>query len=1005
MESFVAPKVAVCSTRNRLAKIMKSNNPSLRRRYRSTIVLATLWAGISVLAGPPGPTPQVPVGGGAPGPFPNTRVTGVNVVAKGSTTYNGNVEITGYEGNGPIPWTVTKYNRGDIAMRLAPANAAAADANTLNKGFTDFTTPTDASVAEAQSWRPNPVLGVAIPTARQNGPVDWGDGEGPLYPTVAISGASSGPGYSMTDGSFGTGQLDINLGRAGTHSSPEANFGFSVVWFPYDEGWIAGNIGNPILGDPNLYLPDGTATWDGAGQHSAGLSPGIMTWYIPPSPPGDGATYGGLGLLSLPGVDAETNGMLFATSSQGNSDVNIVGVAPTNDLTTGASGWIVTIREDSALTSDEAAVGQSQFEFVYIPYNAQNLTGGYINGTTGGSIRSAGSFTMARTGTGTYELTVPGKSGTNGTLLLQVADFEAGASMPMASRAFLSYQYNPGTGRFVIQCRRATTDTVSDLADANFYFTWVDFQNPLSPPEGPRFRNLDAVAVTDFNTISPSMANVAVNTDEPEILVTTVDTLNSGGYVDPTTGNTAVHVVIGYFYDPRTLTKTRGPFFIMGNGSLNGSGQINKHDVKYNPVSHQYDVVCLARQYSADAQHVLMIARVNPNSVAGTNEPLAGVFTYDGIADGTSYDDVSIAVSPKNGNFIVAAEHNVPEGSGNEAAYGALFGPTGTVLTPAPTRLDLLQPAGAPPAGDVDDPDIIYLPNEDAFLFFSNTSKPGGITNHIVGSVIQTTASGGSLQVSGPEQSLSTGTGTQGHPAAMENPFNGELITAFDFGNGTAQGNLSFYNIGAGPTYTFTEARPEIPYLNGAAPNPFRHQHPRLAADPNSGVILVAHQAYGSGVGLPNAYVFSAYDSNGAKMASQLSTPYFLADSYGAIGTGANDHNFVYDPQSDSFIAVFTSPAPVLTPTPGAFPRTYLASVSVTSSHLAVPPTLTIARSGNDVVIRWPASATGYVLKSTPSLTSPSWTGPAGGTPQPDGDFLKVTITAPTGNSFYRLEK
>lgn len=120
MESFVAPKVAVCSTRNRLAKIMKSNNPSLRRRYRSTIVLATLWAGISVLAGPPGPTPQVPVGGGAPGPFPNTRVTGVNVVAKGSTTYNGNVEITGYEGNGPIPWTVTKYNRGDIAMRLAP---------------------------------------------------------------------------------------------------------------------------------------------------------------------------------------------------------------------------------------------------------------------------------------------------------------------------------------------------------------------------------------------------------------------------------------------------------------------------------------------------------------------------------------------------------------------------------------------------------------------------------------------------------------------------------------------------------------------------------------------------------------------------------------------------------------------------------------------------------------------------------------------------------------------
>jgi hypothetical protein len=266
--------------------------------------------------------------------------------------------------------------------------------------------------------------------------------------------------------------------------------------------------------------------------------------------------------------------------------------------------------------------------------------------------------------------------------------------------------------------------------------------------------------------------------------------------------------------------------------------------------------------------------------------------------------------------------------------------------------------------------------------------------------VVQTTAPGGVLQVSGNEQLLSTGTGTQGHPASIENPFNGEIITAYDFGNGTAQGNLSYYSIGAGPTYAFASVRPEIPYLNGVAPNPFRHQHPRLAADPNSGVILVSHQAYQSGVGLPNAYVFSVLDSSGAMMPSQLGAPYFLANSYGQIETGPNDHNLVYDPNSDSFIAAFTSTHPVV-----GNRVTYLASVSVTSSHLAAQPTLTIARSGNDIVIRWPASATGYVLKSSPSLTSPVWTGPAGGTPQPDGDSLKVTITAPTGNSFYRLEK
>lgn len=605
---------------------------------------------------------------------------------------------------------------------------------------------------------------------------------------------------------------------------------------------------------------------------------------------------------------------------------------------------------------------------------------------------------MSRTAAGTYELTIPGKGGTNGTLLLQVADFEQTVNVPMASRAFLSYQYNPTSGKFVIQCRKATSDTVSDLTDANFYFAWVDFQNPLSPPEGPRLRSLDAVAVTDFNAINAARANVAANTDEPEILVTLVDLANSGGYTDPISSNVAGNSVIGYFYDPRTLTLKRGPFFIMGNGT--GSGVIDRLDVKYNPVSHQYNVVGCARAYDPDGFDKIMIARVNPDSVAGANDPLVNVFVYDGLTNGLSYDDVSIAVSEKNGNFIVVAEHKVA--NEGEGAYGALFSSSGAVLTPTPGRLDLRPAVGS---SDEDDPDVVYLPQKDVFLYVSNTDNDGWV-NKIVGSVIQTTAAGGVLQVSGNEQLLSTGTGTQGHPASMENPFNGEIITAYDFGNGTAQGNLSYYEIGPGPTYTFTEAGPEIPYLNGAAGNPFNHQHPRLAADPNSGVILVAHQAYSSAVGLPNAYVFSVLDSDGDMMPSQLSAPYFLADSYGAIGTGPNDQNLVYDPSSDSFIAVFTAPVPPSSPNPGAYPRTYLASVAVTSSHLAATqPPLTIERSGNDIIIRWPASATGFVLKSSPSLTTPVWTGPAGGTPQPDGDFLKVTITAPTGNSFYRLEK
>jgi hypothetical protein len=932
------------------------NSPFGRSSATTFLVLLCALPG---LAAPAGPVPQVPPGGGAPGPFPNTSVSAVNVVAKGSTSFNGNVEVSGFEGQGPVPWTIT---------------------NTLNRGFVDFTSATDASVAECQSWRPNARLGVAIPTARQNGPIDWGDGEGGFYPTVAISPASSGPGYSMIDGSFGTGQLDINTGRAGTHaSSPEGNFSFSVAWFPYDAGWIAGNVGNP---DPTTGAP----SWNEPGQHAAGLVPRLMTWSQYPSGSG---VYGGLGLLRLPGVNAVTSGMLFTTSSHGNSDVNIVGVAPTNE-TSGASGWIVTIREDSALTGETVATaGQHQFEFVYVPYNAQNLIGGYVDGTTGNLLQSAGAFTVVRTGLGSYELTIPGKRGTNGTLLLQVADFEAATSVPMASRAFLSYQYDAGSGKFLVQSRVMFFDQEADAADASFYFAWVDFANPLAPPSGPRLRSLEQVVVADATTINAKEGNIAVNTDEPEILVTTVDETNRGGYTDPTTDLPAVQALVGYFYDPRTLTPTRGPFFIMGNSR----GQITRHDVKYNPFSREYVVAGCARLYDGGTIDLVMISRLQTHSAAGANQPLIAVSVFDGLMNGQSYDDVALAVSPLNGNFILVAEHKVA-GEG-EGTYGALFGPDGFAITPTPTRIDRLQATG-----DEDDPDVVYLPKKNVFLYISNTDG-GPLANKIVGSVIQTADDGlGNLQVSGPEQPLASTTGpVQGHPASIENPFNGEVVTAFDIGgNDVSIGQLSYFTIGADPSYPFTEARAQAPYLAGSDPNnPFDHQHPQLAADPNSGVFLIGYQARNSSIALPNAYVFSVLDTNGAVMPSQLGAPYFLIDTVaGPVDTGVNYHNIKYDPFSDSFLAVATAGA-------SGARSIYLASVTVTSMHLPPPPRLTIARDGSNVIIRWPVAATGYQLQATPSIAGAGWTA-AGGVSTVEGDMVKVTLPM-SGNRFFRLEK
>jgi hypothetical protein len=302
--------------------------------------------------------------------------------------------------------------------------------------------------------------------------------------------------------------------------------------------------------------------------------------------------------------------------------------------------------------------------------------------------------------------------------------------------------------------------------------------------------------------------------------------------------------------------------------------------------------------------------------------------------------------------------------------------------------------------GDEDDPDVIYLPSRNVFMYLSNTDGTV-LANKIVGSIIQTVPDGtGNLQVSGPEQSLAVTTGvTQGHPASIENPFNGEIITAFDTGgNDVATGELSYFDIGAGPAYTFAEARPQMPYLAGAAGNPFAHQHPQLDADPSSGMFVLGYQARASTVGLPNGYVFSVLDSDGAMMPSQLGAPYYLIDAVaGGIETTVNFHNIKYDPFSDSFLAVAAAGG-------NGSRALYLAAVQLTSSLLPEAPVLTIQREGSNVAIRWLASATGYVLQSSASLSAANWSAVAGA-PQADGNFLRMTVPIGSGARFFRLIK
>lgn len=936
------------------------------------LVAAGLLGGSLVFAAPPGPEPQVPAAGGPPGPFPNTSVSGVNVVARGSSVFDSSVEIVGFEGQGPIPWSISRYNRGDFALRLSPGEPEAARGN-LNQGFTEFADNAP-GVAASQAWRPSPEFGVILPTARQNGPIDWGDGEGPFYPTVALSEASSGPGYSMQNGAFGPGDLDVNTGRAGTHgSSPEANFSFSVAWFPYDQGWLGGEVAGPG--------PNGESSWTRPNAHAPGLSAGLIRW---PEYPAFSGLYGGNAEVRLPGVNSQEDGMLFTTSSDGNSAVNIVGVAPRED----GSGWLVSIREDSEVVSDFlAGANESEFQFVYVPFDAERLIGGLIHGADGTKRQAGGDFTITRTARGTYEMTIPGKTGSDGALLLQAVGVEPNTSDPVATRAFLSYEFIDG--RFLIQARQTVSDTEAELTDTDFYVVWVDFNEPLAPPAGPRMRSWPAVRVSDEGA-EPTETAVAANSDEPELLVTYVDPINVGGYVDPITQLPAVAALVGRFYAPTTLEPASDPFIVFGSSV----GPLSRSDVEYNPVAKQYVVVANARAYNAAGKDVLLVGLVNPPSVAGGSSPVAKAFVHDPDTD-ESYDDVAVAVSSKNGNFLVVAERKAT-GEG-ESTVGALYDANGTLLTPPHTRLDLLQSVG-----DEDDPDVIYDPTRDRFLYISNTDNSNGSTgtlsNRIVGSFVDPVPDAQGQLVVRPEQPIGDGLPEgrpEGHPDAVLNPFNGQILVAYDAGNNTSLGDLAFLDPGTPPDYVFTTAAPEVPYLNGPENgNPFRHQHPQLAVDPERGVFALGMNAIQSSVGLPDAYAFLLLGPDGQPLPSQLGAPYFLADAPGGISNSANFHDLVYSPASGSFVAVFS------TGTGGAF----LAAFAVTSSHLlpSQSPALAITQEAGQVVISWPATATGLVLQAASSLAPADWQ-PAGLTPMVEGDLNKVTIAPEAAQRFFRL--
>lgn len=426
---------------------------------------------------PAGPAPSVPSGGKAPGDYPNFTVTAANWIMDASAVpdINGGLKDEvkmNLAGQGPLPWSLTEFGQGRYAPRLNVADPQAAAAKLDQLPFdliidgTAYQWENDIEpwAANGAAWRPHPARGILLSTVRKNGQ-EWNDGAPLFYGVLATPiELSGGEGYSMLDGSFGGGDSAISVGKAG--SSLGGSIDTSVAWFPYDQGWLGGHVASADFEE---------GEWSRDGFHHPDLPAdpaNMITWtrelgfIVPPV------------TVSLPDVNSRTDGMLFTLSTeQSSANTHLTAADPNSD----GSGWEIMIRSDNDPDPEFAAESALAFSFLYVPYSAGNLIGGHIRGSDANVINGRGNYSIERLSAGRYELAIPGKKSADGMLILGTAGRLRGGSSGTISRSFLSYEPTEND-RFIIESRFFQSESEQPLENSDFYFAWVDFSRPLSPP-------------------------------------------------------------------------------------------------------------------------------------------------------------------------------------------------------------------------------------------------------------------------------------------------------------------------------------------------------------------------------------------------------------------------------------------------------------------------------------------------------------------------------------------
>ncbi len=305
----------------------------------------------------------------------------------------------------------------------------------------------------------------------------------------------------------------IGTTRRGSNLNNEFNTNFAVSFFDFDE-WLCGYAENNAGNDTNA--------------DSLAASPGITL--------GSEFTQTGFGQfkVDLTGLGGHSDDGILLTSATRNDD-NITSVAPNSD-----GSFDVYVRDNG--TADPLSYENDPIAFAYIPFAAVNrsplIAAGRISGngdTEAGTTNPDGNanYTINKTGSDTYRLTIPGHTPETGTLLVN----SLGGDQVLRDN-YVSY--TPSGSNWIIKSHTAPGTPVINLNPYGRVFSFAFF-SAAKPIEVTTCLDENDAVATDGTGIS---LREAIRDSLP----------NSTIYFGPTMAGQTVQITNGQLLIDKNLT-------------------------------------------------------------------------------------------------------------------------------------------------------------------------------------------------------------------------------------------------------------------------------------------------------------------------------------------------------------------------------------------------------------------------------------------------------------------